>query len=307
MPPTPSAIADFRVQPADLVPLGRGLARPECVLAMDDGTLFVSDRESAVLRISPDGVQDRIGKVGGAPNGIAIAREGHILIANIETGNVNRLRQDGRHELLFDAIDGVPLGAANFAYIDDRDRLWITVSTRTVPRAQAVASPIADGFICIVDQGRLKRVGADYCFTNELRIHEGWLYVAETALGRVSRHRLDEQGLPGPRETFGPEPLFPGAKIDGMAFDAAGNLWVTEVAFNSIVVVTPAGEAHVILQDREARVLDFPASIAFAGPDRRTAVIGSIRMDHLLTFRAPVPGAPMRHWGIPTPEFVAKA
>lgn len=300
-------VAQFRVRPEDLGTLGHGLARPECVLAMDDGTLFVSDRESAVVRIAPDGKQHRIGRVGGAPNGIALDRAGRIVIANIDAGNVSRLRPDGSHEILFDTIDGAPLGAANFAYVDDDDRLWITVSTRTVPRTDAVRSAIPDGFVCVADGDRLRRVGADYCFTNEVRVHDGWLYVVETALGRISRHRLDARGLPGPRETFGPAPLFPGAKIDGLAFDAAGNLWVTEVAHNAIVVVTPAGAAHVVLRDPEAKVVDFPASIAFAGPDRRTAVIGSVRMDRLLTFRAPFPGAPMRHWNMPTPHFTANS
>lgn len=296
-------IADFRVRPDALARLGHDLARPECVLAMDDGTLFVSDRRAAVTRIAPDGAQQRIGPARGAPNGIAMQRSGHIVIADIDAGAVTRLGPDGRLDVLFDAIDGAPLAAPNFAYVDANDRLWITVSTRTVPRTRAVSEPIPDGFVCMADGARLRRVGADYCFTNEVRIHDGWLYVAETALGRVSRHRLDADGRPGARETFGPAPLFPGAKIDGIAFDAAGNLWVTEVAHNTILVLTPDGTPHVVLADPEGKVLDFPASIAFGGPDRRTAIVGSIRMDHLVTFRVPIPGAPMRHWNMPTPHF----
>jgi gluconolactonase len=95
---------------------------------------------------------------------------------------------------------------------------------------------------------------------------------------------------------FGPEPLFPGAKVDGITFDAAGNLWVTEITRNALVVISPEGEATTVFDDPEHRTLDFPTSIAFGGPDRRTAYVGSLNMDRLACFEAPFPGQRMRHW-----------
>jgi gluconolactonase len=289
-------ITGFRLQPEDLQVIGRNLARPECVLAMPDGSLWASDSSAAVVHIRPDGVQTRLGRTGGAPNGIAMDRNGLFYIADIDAEKIYRLHPDGRHEVLLDQFDGVPLGAANFVYFDDQDRLWITVSTRTQPRIHAVQQPVPDGYILLLENGNVSRVGDHYCFTNEVRIRDGYLYVAETAQGRIVRHRLDAGGLPGPQESFGPSPLFPGARVDGIAFDEAGNLWVTEVSRNGIYVIRPEGTLQQIFEDPEARHIDFAASIAFAGPDRRTAVIGSIRMDHLVSFRVPAPGARMRHW-----------
>ena len=46
----------------------------------------------------------------------------------------------------------------------------------------------------------------------------------------------------------------------------------------------------------EGKTLVFPTSIAFGGPDRKTAYIGSLRQKQLATFRSPVAGAPMAHW-----------
>ncbi len=39
------------------------------------------------------------------------------------------------------------------------------------------------------------------------------------------------------------------------------------------------------------------ASIAFGGADRRTAYLGSLMGTTLATFRSPVPGRPLPHWG----------
>jgi gluconolactonase len=40
----------------------------------------------------------------------------------------------------------------------------------------------------------------------------------------------------------------------------------------------------------------FPTSITFAGDDLKTVYMGSLAMPHLLKFRSPVAGLPMRHW-----------
>jgi hypothetical protein len=42
--------------------------------------------------------------------------------------------------------------------------------------------------------------------------------------------------------------------------------------------------------------LQFPTSICFAGPDLRTVHVRSLAMSRPPTFRAPVPGLPMRRW-----------
>jgi sugar lactone lactonase YvrE len=42
--------------------------------------------------------------------------------------------------------------------------------------------------------------------------------------------------------------------------------------------------------------VNFPASLAFAGPDLKTVYIGSTRMKRLGSFRSPVAGAPLAHW-----------
>jgi len=111
------------------------------------------------------------------------------------------------------------------------------------------------------------------------------------------------------------------ALVDGLAFDAAGNLWVTTVVHNGLGLITPDGDYHVVIEDVSADALAAYAakaaagalvpedeaalvgtrlrlltSVTFGGPDLRTVYVGSVGMDTLPTFRAPVPGLPLHHW-----------
>ena len=218
----------FKLQPGDFRPVGRELSRPECIVAERDGTLWISDNRAALMRIDPDGRQTLVGSMRGAPNGFAMEADGSFLVANIEEGCFYRQQRDGSHERVLDSWEGRPLGSANFAYRDPQGRMWATISTRTVPRANAVHGEIPDGYVLCRAGGDWRYAAGGFCFTNEVRVHGEHLYVAETAKGRVVRLKFQGERLAAP-EPYGPDPLFAGAKIDGIVFDSAGNLWVTEI------------------------------------------------------------------------------
>lgn len=284
-----SGIADFRLRPGDFRPVGRELSRPECIVAERDGTLWVSDNRAALMRIDPDGTQALIGAMRGAPNGFAMEADGSFLVANIEQGRFYRQHRDGRHEVALDTWEGAALGSANFAYRDPQGRMWATISTRTVPRSNAVHATIPDGFVLCRTNGNWRLAAGGFCFTNEVRLLGEYLYVAETARGRVVRLEVSGERL-GPMQPYGPDPLFPGAKVDGITFDAEGNLWVTEITRNALIVISREQRAHAVFEDPEGKSLLMPTSITFAGPEARTALVGSLKMDHLAAFTAPFPG-----------------
>ena len=291
-------VTNFRLSAADFGVYGSDLSRPECVLAEADGTVWVSDDRGAVTRIAPDGKQILIGSMRAAPNGLAMDRAGTIFIANIDDSKVYRLHRDGREEVILDSFEGRSLGSVNFTFIDARGRLWITVSTVTTPRINALHQKITDGFILRMDPGGPVKVVDGLCFTNEVRISADgrMLYIVESGFGCVSCRPIGADGSLGARSVLGSSPVFEGAIIDGIALDVEGNVWATEVKKNSILVITPQGKVHTVFQDPEGKTLVFPTSIAFGGPDRKTAYIGSLRQKQLATFRSPVAGAPMAHW-----------
>ena len=72
----------FTTEP-ELRSLGHDLHRPECVLACASGRLFMSDARGGVTTIGPDGTQRMIGRSSLLPNGIALCRDGSLLVANL--------------------------------------------------------------------------------------------------------------------------------------------------------------------------------------------------------------------------------
>ncbi len=293
------SIGNFQLTTAEIGWRGEGLSRPECVLAERDGTLWVSDDRGGVTRIGADGRQSIIGSLPGMPNGLALEKGGSLLIANIEDGKLYRLFRDGRHEIVLDSFEGRPLGSVNFVYREPGcDRIWVTVSTRTVTRREAVQRAIPDGYILLLEGGKVRLAADGFCFTNEVRVdrQRRHLYVAETAKGRIVRLPLAADGSLGRPEPYGPDPLGPEVRVDGLTFDADGNLWVTDVARNGLYVIAPDQTCRRVFEDPGGGTVTFPASIVFAGPDLMTCYLGSIPMKRLATFRAPVAGEPLAHW-----------
>jgi gluconolactonase len=292
------SIRKFRLQPADFHSFGNSLSRPECIIATVDGSLFVSDRPGGIVRIDQDGKQTKIGNIQGLPNGHAMDLNGDFLVTDIENGRLWQVRLNGTQEIVLDNLDGEPLGAVNFVMVDREDVKWITVSTRTYPRADSLSTPRPDGYIVKLDSSGPKIVADGFYFTNEARFDRlsEYLYVAETTQGRIVRLPLYRNGQLGQAEIFGRAPLFLGARTDGIAFDQEGNLWVTEITRNGIYVITPEGQTICIFEDPDGKILRVPTGITFAGKDLSTAYIGSLTMDRLLQFQSPIPGEPLAHW-----------
>lgn len=302
--------------------LGAGFDRPECVVATAAGDVFASDRRCGIAHLAPDGTLRKIGDPraiaahGVLANGFACCADGSFLVASMaDEGGVFRVTQDGGVTPFLREVDGVALGATNFVLADGRGRLWITVSTRTVPRELAFNKTVRDGYI-VLFHDRVARIVADgLSFLNEVRIgRDGYLYANETYAQRVSRFRIGLDGSLGERETFSSLP--PGSFVDGMAFDENDHLWVTTLVRNGIHRLAPDGSAQAVFEAfDEARVAQALAaydagatlareqvvapgddplgsitSIAFGGRDRRTAILGSLAGTRLATFASTVAG-----------------
>jgi sugar lactone lactonase YvrE len=315
--------------------VGRDLARPECILAERDGSVWTADSRGGVMHIRPDGSQRLVTAAGRTntaspslvegtlPNGLAFARNGDILIANFGTDALELMTRDGKCRTLYDSIEGEKLGKVNFVLRDSRDRLWITISTRINPWPDAIRNHHADGYIALVDDRGIRIVADGFYFTNEIRLDadEEWLYVAETCARRVTRLRVKPDGSLGEREIYGPRSLGSGL-IDGIAFDAYGNLWATMIFADRLVAITPDGDVLTIFEDgdREAvarfdaefdsggavsaeamaatggRIAPWLTSITFGGAGLRTVYLGSLKGTALPCFASPVSGLPMIHW-----------
>lgn len=318
------SIKDFSLSLDDIEFFASDLARPESILAEKDGTLWISDQRGLMTRRDPDGTQTTLGNIGHEPNGLAMDSKGNLYNANIGDGKIYKVARDGTAEVILEEIDGQPLGAANFVFVDSQDRLWISISTRDPIWFIACAAPRPDGYIILLAENGPRIVGDGIYFPNEIRLDadEKYLYVAETMKARMLRYPVNPDGTLGEQEIFGPDGLAEGGYVDGFALDEEGNVWVTTVLRNGLMIITADGQhAHTVFEDprpeaianADAKVssnslapedmfacmgprLQFPASITFAGPDLKTVLMGSLGMPHLLKFESPVAGLPMAHW-----------
>lgn len=333
-------ILDFQVDPADIHYIGQGLQRPECILAEPDGTLWSADARGGVVKILPDGSQEIVTQSfdesfarvdddarrfteGTLPNGLAFAENGDILISNFGTDVLEVMTRDGQTRLLYDSIDGEPIGKVNFVLRDRKNRIWLTISTRITNWMTAISPEIADGYVALADQRGLRIVADGFRFTNEIRLDakEEYLYIAETCGQCISRMRVQPDGSLTDREIYGPSKLGKYGFPDGIAFDAHGNLWGTLVMVDQVFAITPDGDFHVILDDTNEKaalaleeafvnnrvtpddmltaggtMAPWFASVTFGGADLKTAYIGSLRGTRIPYFRSPVAGLPMVHW-----------
>lgn len=315
---------------SDVSLLGSGLSRPECVLATATGDLFTADWRGGVAHLKPDGTQALYTGTtadlpeGLRPNGIALEPDGSFLIANLgsETGGLWRLRRDGQVSAYLTEIDGQPIPPSNYVVRDHLGRLWLTVSTTVVPRSLDYRRDSRSGFIAVMGEKGARIVADGLGFTNECQISPDrrWLYVNETYGRRLSRFALQDDASLGPKQVvyeFGA-----GQFPDGLAFDVEGKVWIAGVISNQLMRIDPeSGACTVVLSETDAghvawveeafgaNALGRPhmdsnpstklrnlSSIAFGGPDLRTAYLGCLLGDHIAKVELPVAGIPPIHW-----------
>lgn len=311
---------------------GSGLVRPECVVAHASGLLIVPDwtGPGGVALVAPDGRVTRLAATRPdpgvdrpvRPNGIALEDGGTILLAHLgpERGGVYRLSADGACAVVTDTLDGAPMPPANFVAADGRGRLWITVSTMRVPRALDYRPDASSGLIALHDGGTTRRVADGLGYANEclLSADGRTLWVNETFARRLTAFDVTGDGLTERRTVarFGPG-LFP----DGLAEAADGSLFVTSIVSNTVLRVWADGRIETVLADADpghvawveaafaegtmgrphldtaaGRRLRNVSSLAFAGPDLRTAWLGCLLGDRLFGFDSPVAGRALPHW-----------
>ena len=322
-----SPMHNFHLTLADLGRVGQDLHRPECVLITASGDLYVSDERGGVTQIAPDGstrLYTGHNEQGQplAANGFALLADGSFLVAPLCGGGVYRLFRDGRAEPWLQQADGQTLHAPNFVLLDPQQRVWICcLSQRPRTTMTSYSRQDRDGCIIRVDDQGARIVADGIGFPNELRIHPSgrWLYTNETLAARLLRYPLHTDGSLGGAEevaAFDESNLF-----DGFTLDREGGAWITTLVSNRLWYVAPDGRARILIEEAHAdqlarltqlqkygsvpRALLYEehgsqlrniSSLAFGGPDLRTAYLGSLMGRQLLHFRSPVAGMRPAHW-----------
>jgi sugar lactone lactonase YvrE len=307
---------------------GSNLCRPECVLTHRSGLTFVSDwtDSGGVTIIKPDGQINRVlaqHHFPLRPNGICLEPGGSFLIAHLgdNRGGVYRLSSEGRVETFLDRVDGELLPPSNFVLRDCLGRTWITVSTRSQPRADAYRSDVSSGFIILCDQDGARIVADGLGYTNECALSPDsrTLYVNETFARRLSAFDVKANGELSERRTivnFG-EGIFP----DGLCLAEDGSLWVTSIVSNRLIRVDSHGKPEIVIEDfdpewlREveaaylagtmgrphlnivhSKLLRNISSLAFGGDNLHEGFLGCLLGNSIYRIPMPVRGVAPVHW-----------
>ena len=311
-----SSLDGFTLAREDFVLFGRDLHRPECVWVDRDG-VWVSDNRGGVAHLDGAGRATRLGSGIEEPNGFSRRANGNFVVAGLADRKVFEIRPDCTTTVLLDNVDGKPLGAVNFAWVDTQDRVWVSIMTRHPHWYDVMTAPARDGHVILIDASGARIVADGLDLTNEVKVSPDgrYLVVVETFGRRIVRYPILDTGGLGPQELVGPADLGHGAYPDGFAIDGEGNIWIATVSRNAIQVITREGKLFTLYEEVNQPVLDqfvsdlavgraepaqlgacagsflgLPTSLAFGGPDGRTVYVGSLLLPHLVTFRSPVAG-----------------
>ena len=318
----------------DIHTLGSGLQRPECVLTTANGRIYTADWRGGIGVIEADGSQwyllPKASDIELKPNGICLMPDGSFLIAHLgaDDGGIYRISETGELSPFCLEINGEPLAPSNYVHLDKQNRIWITVSTRQVPRSKGYNPEVADGFVAMIDQDCKARIVADNLgYTNEcLTSPDGKQLIVNETFGRkLTAYDIEENGDLSNKRTLAK--FDSGTFPDGLTYDSESGIWITSIVSNRVIRIAPNGTQELIIEDCETDHLDWVesafqkgemdrphldqarskklkniSSLAFGGDDLKTGYLGCLLADSIYTFSSPYQGHPPTHWNFSGPR-----
>ena len=279
-------LPDFGPADLTLVPLPGDA--PEDIVVDGDGALWTGLADGRIVRIDPDGPEVRVvGRTPGRPLGLAVARDGRLLICTSPGGLLAMNRDSGALETLAAEADGRRLQfCSNVVELAD-GTIYFTESTAKFTYAHfkgAIFEARGDGGLFRRDpDGTVTRVLDNLYFANGLTATADGsaLVVAETQGRRLSKYWLS-----GPRSgTATPLAEHLGAMPDNMSTGSDGRIWVAMVSPVNKAADLLAPRAPLLrrllwrLPDRlQPQIAPMVWAVAF-DPDSGVPVAG-IRMRH---------------------------
>jgi len=231
-----------------------GLDHPECVAFDSQGVLWAGGEAGQVYRITPDGSMNTVAELGGFCAGVAISPGAEDAFVCCSGKGVMRVPRSGRSELFATRAGSHSIVSPNFGLFDSTGRYFVTDSGRWKQR---------NGFLlCFQPDGSGEVIAGPFGYANGLALSddETSLYMVESDTQRVLRFRIAAQGAVTEPEVFASEIVrFP----DGLAFDEAGDLYVSCYASDDIHRITAAGAKSLFAWDPWGILLGRPTNMAF--------------------------------------------
>jgi sugar lactone lactonase YvrE len=260
------------------------LDHPECVAVDGDGNVWCGGERGQIFRLAPDHSSlDEIACSGGFTLGIAFSADGDLFLCDLKTASVLRLPAGtDRLETFAEGAGGRRFQVPNALAFDAGGNLYVSDSHGFKDPGPGIFRFHPDG------EGELW-CGESFDFANGIALAPDGnsLYVAETFANCIVRVPIGVDGAAGPMELVAE---LSGILPDGLAFDAAGNLYVGCYEPSAILRIAPDGSVRTLVADPEAHALCHPTNLAFRG---RTLLAANLGRWHVSSVRLDVEGSPL--------------
>lgn len=294
-------------------PVASDVGFPEAPLALADGTLLFGDLEAGVVRRVAGGEVSVFAETGGAPNGLALAPDGSIYVANnggamkwshegdrIISDGFETIGYDSRIERIdpatgavtriLDRVDGHALEAIDDLVFSADGSFWFTDLGREGERSRSFG-----GIYWSAGNGSAARAVA-YPIVNGangigLSPDGETLYATEYGAGRLWAWTVEAPGRLGhtPGQPHGGRLVWqaPDAQLlDSLKVTAAGNIVIATQHHGVFSVVSPEGELVATIATPE----EFPTNLCFDPRHPGTAYLTLSTTGRVMRAAWPEPG-----------------
>ena len=265
-----------------------GLDHPEGIAWGRDNNIYAGGEAGQIYRIAPDGSSvEEIANTGGFILGLCVDADNTIYACDLGHQAVMRITQDGDVSTYSTGAPGRSFVAPNYPVFDGRGNLYVSSSGGFRDYS---------GCLFLVRPGGETRVisAALTHFPNGMALSPdgSYLYIVMSNIPGVVRVPVHDDATVG-----APEPVvtLPKNVPDGVAFDVAGNLYISCYTPDIIYRLTPDGAIDVLAEDWEGVTFATPTNMAFGGSDLKTLFVSSLSRWHLTKGPVPVAGLPLRY------------
>ncbi|MGD9622907.1 MAG: SMP-30/gluconolactonase/LRE family protein [Mycolicibacterium sp.] len=228
--PPVDPLPDFPSGVITLVPVPGG--EPEDVVVDSDGCLWMGTLDGSIVALQPDHGGPRIAaNTGGRPLGLAVARDGRLLVCDSPRGLLALDTHTGTLETLVDTVQGRKLQFCSNVTETPDGTLYFTESTSEFTVADYLGAILEargrGGLYRLDTDGTVTTVLSDLYFANgvTLTADGSALVIAETQARRLSKYWLS-----GPRAgTVTPLAVNLPAMPDNLSTGADGRIWCAMV------------------------------------------------------------------------------
>ena len=268
-----------------------GLDHSECVTRGPDGATYAGGEAGQVYRLAAlDGKFEQVGTTGGFLLGICLDAERNVYVCDIKTCAVMCVTSNGGVSTYSEGTSQRNIIHPNYPVFDSRGNLYVTDSGhwkkndgcvfRIAPGGGAAKTTVVNSSANAFPNG--------CCLSGDGK----FFYMVLSLLPGVVRMPVNDDGTLGEaREVV----KLPGTIPDGVAFDTAGNLFISCYSPDIIYKLSPAGELAVLAQDSERVTFASPTNIAFCGNDHKTLVVANLARWHLSKAAMEIAGQPLNY------------